>query len=73
MEQRERWKVFEADKKLEQINHILWAKGWRIEAFYDFQGIAYDAYPVKEHGHKPPKDDLVAQSKDKPLTPLARQ
>jgi hypothetical protein len=56
-EKRERWKVFEAEQVLQQMNHILRAKGWRIEVLYDAAGRAYDAYPVRDHGHKPPKDD----------------
>ena len=57
MEKRERLKVFEVDKNLQQMNHILKAKGWRIEVLYDAAGRVYDVYPVKQHGHKPPKDD----------------
>jgi hypothetical protein len=44
-EQRERWKVFEAEKRLQHMNHILRAKGWRLEVLYDQTGTALDAYP----------------------------
>jgi hypothetical protein len=60
-EQRERWKVFEAEKHLQQMNHILKTQGWRLEVLYDQTGTALDAYPVRDHGHKPTHKDTMAE------------